>query len=102
MVHNAPLHVWLKYGLLGLACYTWFHLALFRWLYRHRALPTANQVWPSAALVYLAAQFAVSLGFAPWPYSSLQAATLISFVLAVAITGTTQCKYRHCLLSRPR
>ena len=34
MVHNAPLHVWLKYGLAGLVCYLWFHLALLRWLYR--------------------------------------------------------------------
>jgi O-antigen ligase len=103
MVHNAPLHVWLKYGLLGLACYVWFHLALFRGLYRrYRALPNAERVLPGAALVYLAAQFAVSLGFAPWPYSSVQATTLISFVLAVAITGTTQCKYQHCQLSRPR
>ena len=32
MVHNAPLHVWLKYGLAGLVCYLWFHLALLRWL----------------------------------------------------------------------
>ena len=30
MVHNAPLHVWLKYGLMGLACYVWFHFAVFR------------------------------------------------------------------------
>ena len=34
MVHNAPLHVWLKYGLAGLVCYLWFHVALLRWLYR--------------------------------------------------------------------
>ena len=39
MVHNAPLHVWLKYGLLGLACYVWFHLAMFRWLYRRLRAP---------------------------------------------------------------
>ena len=49
---------------------------------------------PGAALVYLAAQFAVSLGFTPWPYSSLQSTTLIAFVLAVAITGTAQCKFQ--------
>ena len=30
MVHNAPLHVWLKYGLLGLALYFAYHLSLFR------------------------------------------------------------------------
>ena len=95
MVHNAPLHVWLKYGLIGLACYVWFHCATFRWLHRrHRALLTEDQVWPGAALVYLLAQFAVTLGFTPWPYSSIQSTTLIAFILAVAITGTTQCKFR--------
>jgi hypothetical protein len=119
MVHNAPLHVWLKYGLMGLACYVWFHLAAFRWLQqRPKALqmtlsrsersvpygsnadvaqyvPPSEPVGPGAALVYLAAQFVVSLGFAPWPYSSVQSTILISFVLAAAITGTTPCKYQH-------
>ncbi len=28
MVHNAPLHVWLKYGIAGLICYLWFHVLL--------------------------------------------------------------------------
>jgi O-antigen ligase len=100
MVHNAPLHVWLKYGLIGLACYVWFHFATFRWLHRrHRALLPEDQVWPAAALVYLAAQFAVCLGFTPWPYSSVQSTTLIAFVLAVAITGTAQCKFQQFPLS---
>ena len=95
MVHNAPLHVWLKYGLMGLVCYVWFHVALFRWLdQRLRAPPgvepaarlcgrksaeasegsaafgTAEavplrDVVTGAALTYLAAQFAVTLAFAP-------------------------------------
>ena len=95
MVHNAPLHVWLKYGLIGLACYVWFHFATLRWLRRrHQSLLSEEQVWPGAALVYLTAQFAVSLGFTPWPYSSVQSATLIAFVLAIGITGTAQCKFR--------
>ena len=103
MVHNAPLHVWLKYGLAGLGCYVWFHFAVFRWLHRrHRTLLPEDQVWPGAALVYLAAQFVVSLGFTPWPYSSVQSTVLIAFVLAVAITGTTQCKFQSCPSSRLR
>jgi len=126
MVHNALLHVWLKYGLLGLVSYIWFHFAVFRRLWRirkhdsvektrlpHRgairrsgpsSLVTADrrvsQKGPlataiaSAALAYLAAQFVVSLGFAPWPYSSLQSTTLIAFVLAMAMAmaGAHLCK----------
>ena len=45
MVHNAVLHVWLKYGLAGLLCYLWFHVALLRWLYRgyeHRLSTTKH------------------------------------------------------------
>jgi hypothetical protein len=200
MVHNAPLHVWLKYGLAGLICYVWFHFAVFRWLHRRhqsarqtgrmptpcennagataryhffgqsgtgkqaaekvdcrlvlkghgfshaaqvlhfchpsgalalggsafqtfsaasgvapcdpgsfeaRRIPEQNgpdgdQAWLGAALVYLAAQFAVSLGFTPWPYSSVQSTMLIAFILAVTITGTTQCKSQNCPSSRLR
>jgi hypothetical protein len=138
MVHNAPLHVWLKYGVMGLGCYVWFHVALFRWLGRRCAtaahsgrtevcaefeqprtltlrlqpfpfktssidpfqplsqpVQSVDQPWMGAALAYLAAQFVVSLGFTPWPYSSVQSTILIAFILAVSITGTTQCKFQH-------
>ncbi|MGB8887824.1 MAG: O-antigen ligase family protein [Candidatus Korobacteraceae bacterium] len=85
MVHNAPLHVWLKYGLAGLACYLWFHIALLRWLYRRTRQSAPNDAFLSAAFAYLTAQFAVTLGFAPWPYSELQLTTLMSFLLAGAV-----------------
>ncbi|HVO78652.1 MAG TPA: O-antigen ligase family protein [Candidatus Bathyarchaeia archaeon] len=108
MVHNAPLHVWLKYGLLGLVCYVWFHAAVLRRLWRSQRASRSGAQRPflcrpedgeaeteafhhsitgftAAALVYVAAQFAVSLGFAPWPYSSVQSTTLTAFVLAVAM-----------------
>jgi len=53
MVHNAPLHVWLKYGLAGLACYLWFHVALLGWLYRQSKSRTSN-AFLSAVFAYLA------------------------------------------------
>lgn len=85
MVHNAPLHVWLKYGLAGLLCYLWFHLALLRWLYRRsRVQQLPHGGFLGAAFAYLAAQFFMTLGFAPWPYSELQLTTLISFIIAAA------------------
>jgi O-Antigen ligase len=85
MVHNAPLHVWLKYGIAGLAFYLWFHLALLRWLFRQsRATCGADTPVLSAAFAYLTAQFAMTLGFAPWPYSEVQLTTLMSFLLAAA------------------
>ena len=88
MVHNAPIHVWLKYGVAGLICYLWFHVLLFFWLYIQstRAGP-ACAAFAAAAFAYLLAQFAMTLGFAPWPYSELQMTTLISFILAAAFMG---------------
>ena len=85
MVHNAPLHVWLKYGLLGLLFYLVFHLSLFGCLREQAAhAPPAHQLVVRAILAYLAAQFIVSLGFTPWPYSAMQSTNLIAFLLAVA------------------
>ena len=86
MVHNAPLHVWLKYGIAGLACYLWFHIALLKWMYRRARSPgSRNPIFLTAAFAYLAAQFIMTLGFAPWPYSELQLTTLLSFIVAAAV-----------------
>lgn len=85
MVHNAPLHVWLKYGLLGLSIYFAYHLSLFRSLRRHRKRsPPHHTAIVNPVLAYLAAQFIVSLGFTPWPYSAMQSTNLIAFLLGVA------------------
>lgn len=92
MVHNAPLHVWLKYGLLGLAFYLAYHVSLLGWLRRRsRGLPAANSAVVTAILAYLAAQFMVTLGFAPWPYSALQSTNLIAFLLALAFVQDPSC-----------
>lgn len=89
MVHNAPLHVWLKYGIAGLICYLWFHIALLTWLYRQsRAAPGRSTALLAAAFAYFTAQFVMTLGFAPWPYSELQLTTLMSFVIAAAASAS--------------
>lgn len=88
MVHNAPLHVWLKYGLAGLLFYAWFHIALLRWLARRRSRGSGTEAaFLRAAFAYLLAQLVVTLGFAPWPYSELQMTTLISFLVAAAVAS---------------
>jgi O-Antigen ligase len=95
MVHNAPIHVWLKYGAAGVVCYLWFHLALLRWLYRRSKYLDANEgAFLNVALAYFAAQFAVTLAFTPWPYSELQLTTLLSFILAAAFSSATTLYFR--------
>ncbi len=95
MVHNAPLHVWLKYGLLGLGLYFAYHLYLFRCLrLRGERSPPDHRAIVSAVLAYLTAQFIVSLGFTPWPYSAVQSTNLIALLLAVAFVREPVCPYQ--------
>ena len=71
MVPQRPATCLAQYGLAGLLCYLWFHLALLRWLYRRsRVQQLPHGGFLGAAFAYLAAQFFMTLGFAPWPYSS--------------------------------
>jgi O-antigen ligase len=92
MVHNAPLHVWIKFGICGLVFYLWFHISLLLWIgSRVRNVETHATPFATAALAYLAAQFLVSLSFAPWPYSELQNTILISFL--VTATPMTNLPY---------
>src|SRR5208337_3486068 len=96
MVHNAPIHVWLKYGAVGLICYLWFHARLLRWLHaRSNYLAPNDAAFLSVAFAYLTAQFAMTLGFAPWPYSELQLTVLISFILAAAFSGACSPSMRN-------
>jgi O-antigen ligase len=94
MVHNAPLHVWLKYGLLGLGFYLAYHLLLLGLLWaRARRASASQRAVISATLAYLAAQFFVSLGFTPWPYSAVQSTNLTAFLLAVAFVREASCSF---------
>lgn len=94
MVHNAPLHVWLKYGLAGLLCYLWFHIAMLRWLYsKTRIGDPCLRAFLQAAFAYLLAQFLMTLGFAPWPYSELQLTVLMSALLAASVAAS---RPAHC------
>src|SRR5271165_1460825 len=87
MVHNAPIHVWLKYGAAGVVCYWWFHLLLLRGLYRRsKCLAGNDAAFLNVAFAYLTAQFVMTLGFAPWPYSELQLTTLSSYILAAVFS----------------
>jgi hypothetical protein len=92
MVHNAPLHVWLKYGLLGLSVYLAYHLCLFHSLRSQaRRLPLFRKAVVNAVLAYLGAQFVVSLAFTPWPYSAVQSTNLIAFLMAIAFVREPSC-----------
>lgn len=86
-VHNGPLQVWLKFGLLGLIAYFAFHVTLFRWLYRLvKKMPdnSFQRGWMIGTLAFFVAIQAVSLTFAPWPYGALAPNLVFATLLAVA------------------
>ena len=82
MVHNAALHVWLRYGILGLMAYFWFHFRLLKWI-RGVKYGTDRRVraFAEASFAYLTAVFVVSLGFAPWPYGQTQSCVAVAYLL---------------------
>lgn len=81
-VHNAIMHVWLLYGLSGLLTYLWLHFRLFGWLKsQSRSQVGTLGAFTQITLAFAVAQFLMSLGFAPWPYGSVQNIMATSFLL---------------------
>jgi len=87
-VHNGLLHVWLLYGMLGLAAYLWFHVRLFRWLKRlqGRHPDSGVRAFCQAGLAWMIGEFLVRLSFAPWPYGALQSDVAIFFIIGSAMS----------------
>jgi O-Antigen ligase len=81
-VHNAIAHVWLLYGLFGLLTYLWLHFRLFWWLKSEcRKTVGALGAFTQLTFAFAVAQFVLTVGFAPWPYGSLQNVMVTSFLL---------------------
>lgn len=83
-VHNAPVHMWLKFGLIGAIAYVWFHVA---WI-RHQLNPMFSS----------RSQFAADLGLGAYVvgifvntmvqtsvYGSFQMANHLGILLGVAV-----------------
>jgi hypothetical protein len=73
-VHNAVLHVWLKFGILGAVTYIWFHAAFIRAAARYRVSV------PIAAFVV---GQSVATIFGTWPYGRFQMAVFLGLALAI-------------------
>lgn len=91
-VHNAPLHAWLKFGLVGFVAYLGFHLQWVRFALR-RTVPDGPARATSLAVgVFVLAELGVSL-VGTWPYSSfhmsMHRAVLLAALLAFLPTART-------------
>lgn len=92
-VHNAVLHVWLRYGALGLVSYLGLHVATLRWLLRlsRRFHPDSfERWWLIAAFSYITATLVVSLFASPWPYGASQNSLLILGLVGTAFALQNQ------------
>lgn len=93
-VHNGPLHVWLRFGLLGLLAYLWFHFRVVRFLWTYRQL-----VLTRALLAYWVAIFIPPLFFSPWPYGALQNTLLLGILFALVDAEITYWKKTNACYS---
>lgn len=97
-VHNAVLHVWLRYGILGLVSYLALHFAALRWLLRLARRFHADSFerwWLIAGFSYIAATLVVSLFASPWPYGASQNSLLILGVVGTAFALQNQLRSRE-------
>lgn len=80
-VHNAVLHVWLKFGLIGAVAYVGFHFAWAR--YALRMPPSAGV--PIGAFV-IGVMVATMAG--TWPYGRFQLAVFFGIILALTLVDS--------------
>jgi O-antigen ligase len=80
-VHNAILHVWLKFGVAGALTYLAFHLALVRAAFRHRN----TSMVPIGAFI-LAELIATMVG--TWPYGSFKMSVFHGLLIAILAVNT--------------
>ena len=78
-VHNAVLHVWLKFGIVGAAIYVIFHL---QWV---RASLRSTATIPIAAFVI--AEF-LATTFGTWPYGSFQMSVFHGLLIAALVVNS--------------
>lgn len=80
-VHNAVLHVWLKFGVVGALTYVAFHLALAGAAFRHRN----KSMVPIGAFI-LGELIATMVG--TWPYGSFKMSVFHGLLIAILAVHT--------------
>ena len=85
MVHDGPAHVWIKFGLLGVALYFLCYWFLLRRLWRNIRdfrSPVARGL-TTAGFAFFVAQLAATLTVFPWPFEQWATAVLFGMVLGL-------------------
>jgi O-antigen ligase len=84
MVHNAPIEVWIKFGLLGLGVFLATYVILFRDIWRRRNRGRICDVLAFGAGAFLLGNFVIIATVYSWPFGAWEKGILIFAVIAMA------------------
>jgi O-antigen ligase len=88
MVHNAPIEVWIKFGLLGLGVFLATYYILFRDIWRRRRRGRVSDLLAFGAGSFFIGQAVVMATVYPWPFATWENGILVFTVIAMAFPPT--------------
>ena len=84
MVHNAPVEMWIKFGLLGVVVFFAIYFILFRDIWRRRRGSGCSDLLAFGAGAFLLGNFVVICTVYAWPFSTWEKGILIFTLIAMA------------------
>jgi hypothetical protein len=84
MVHNAPIEVWIKFGILGLLVFIGTYVVLFRDIWRRRRRGRVSDLIAFGGGAFLLGNFVVISTVYPWAFSTWEKGILIFSLIAMA------------------
>ena len=84
MVHNAPIEVWIKFGILGLVVFVATYFMLFREIWRRRRGRKVSDLLAFGGGTFLLGNFVVIFSVYSWPFGAWEKGILIFCVIAMA------------------
>jgi O-antigen ligase len=84
MVHNGPIEVWIKFGLLGLVVFLGTYVVLFRDIWRRRSRGSVSDMLAFGGGAFLLGNFLVIATVYGWQFATWEKGILIFSVIAMA------------------
>jgi hypothetical protein len=84
MVHNAPIEVWIKFGLLGVGIFFAIYFILFRDIWRRRRGQRISDLLAFGVGTYFLGNFVIICSVYSWPFSTWEKSILVFTLLAMA------------------
>lgn len=90
MVHNGPIEIWIKFGVLGMALFFLGYLLIFRsvWKRRHGNNYSDWLAWGAGS--FLLANFVITCTIYAWPYAVWEKSVLVFSMIALCFPATRE------------